>query len=157
MALVRCPECGGEASERAWACPGCGYPVARDAAVVTRTMLAVGIAATLLLVAALCCVPVQRWSVPGAAVGQSGAWEKVDSAAGPPQAVTGDAVRYRFTWLLAERTWWIDSSGAGTAIEARIRWPIVLAEQAAILALAGAALAVLIRRQRRRRAALTAR
>ncbi len=27
MALIRCPECGREISDRAYACPGCGFPV----------------------------------------------------------------------------------------------------------------------------------
>lgn len=27
MALIRCPECGREISDKAAACPGCGYPM----------------------------------------------------------------------------------------------------------------------------------
>lgn len=28
MALIECPECGKVVSDRAWACPQCGYPIA---------------------------------------------------------------------------------------------------------------------------------
>ena len=28
MALIRCPECGKEISDKAEACPNCGYPIA---------------------------------------------------------------------------------------------------------------------------------
>ena len=27
MAMIKCPECGKEISDRAEVCPGCGYPV----------------------------------------------------------------------------------------------------------------------------------
>lgn len=27
MALIKCPECGNEVSDRAVACPHCGYPM----------------------------------------------------------------------------------------------------------------------------------
>jgi hypothetical protein len=27
MALMTCPECGGKVSEKAFACPACGYPL----------------------------------------------------------------------------------------------------------------------------------
>lgn len=30
MALIKCPECGKEISDKAIRCPGCGYPVERD-------------------------------------------------------------------------------------------------------------------------------
>ncbi len=32
MALIRCPECGIDLSDKAAACPRCGYPIARGAA-----------------------------------------------------------------------------------------------------------------------------
>ena len=32
MALIECPECKRAVSDRADACPGCGYPMATDAA-----------------------------------------------------------------------------------------------------------------------------
>lgn len=28
MAMIRCPECAREVSDRAYACPACGYPIA---------------------------------------------------------------------------------------------------------------------------------
>ena len=28
MALTACPECGGKVSDKAFACPACGYPIA---------------------------------------------------------------------------------------------------------------------------------
>ncbi len=30
MALIRCPECGREISDKAVSCPGCGYPLAEQ-------------------------------------------------------------------------------------------------------------------------------
>ena len=30
MALIKCPECGTEASDKANACPRCGYPIAKN-------------------------------------------------------------------------------------------------------------------------------
>ena len=33
MALIRCPECGGEVSDKARACPKCGAPVSSSAAI----------------------------------------------------------------------------------------------------------------------------
>ncbi|MDE5803214.1 MAG: zinc-ribbon domain-containing protein [Lachnospiraceae bacterium] len=27
MALIKCPECGKEISDKASSCPGCGYPI----------------------------------------------------------------------------------------------------------------------------------
>lgn len=30
MALIRCPECGREISDKATVCPGCGYPMAEN-------------------------------------------------------------------------------------------------------------------------------
>ena len=39
MAIIKCPECGKEVSDRAAACPGCGYPINQGAqAVSTSTM-----------------------------------------------------------------------------------------------------------------------
>lgn len=32
MALIKCPECGREISDKATACPGCGYPMTPAAA-----------------------------------------------------------------------------------------------------------------------------
>lgn len=30
MALIKCPECGREVSDRAGSCPVCGYPIAEE-------------------------------------------------------------------------------------------------------------------------------
>ena len=30
MALIKCPECGREISDRALSCPNCGYPISQD-------------------------------------------------------------------------------------------------------------------------------
>ena len=30
MALIKCPECGREISDKAYSCPQCGYPISQD-------------------------------------------------------------------------------------------------------------------------------
>lgn len=30
MALIRCPECGRQVSNRAISCPNCGYPISKE-------------------------------------------------------------------------------------------------------------------------------
>lgn len=30
MALIKCPECGREVSDKALSCPNCGYPISQD-------------------------------------------------------------------------------------------------------------------------------
>ena len=30
MALIKCPECGREISDKAFSCPGCGYPYIQE-------------------------------------------------------------------------------------------------------------------------------
>lgn len=39
MALIHCPECGREISDKASACPGCGYPIAPDSTASTNAAL----------------------------------------------------------------------------------------------------------------------
>jgi len=68
MALIRCPECGREISDKATACPGCGYPMPpaapeaddiarrleeakqKDAAFLKKATLGMGLAILLMLV-----------------------------------------------------------------------------------------------------------
>lgn len=44
MSLISCPECARQISDRALACPGCGYPVTGDAARPDRVMGVAGVA-----------------------------------------------------------------------------------------------------------------
>ena len=40
MALITCPECGKSVSDKAAACPGCGYPLANGGGAVTAPLVA---------------------------------------------------------------------------------------------------------------------
>ena len=35
MALIKCPECGKDISDKAFTCPGCGYPMKTNDATIT--------------------------------------------------------------------------------------------------------------------------
>ena len=39
MALIKCPECGGDVSHKAAACPRCGYPIGRIVADPRRVQI----------------------------------------------------------------------------------------------------------------------
>lgn len=53
MAMMICPECGKEVSDRAFSCPGCGYPLHKRTAIPQKRLLylvAIVLAVALLLV-----------------------------------------------------------------------------------------------------------
>lgn len=39
MALIKCPECGREISDKAYSCPQCGYPISQDKTPISYTVI----------------------------------------------------------------------------------------------------------------------
>ncbi len=53
MALIACPECGGKLSDKAFACPSCGYPQAGQASRSAWPAVLGGVAGTYISAQAL--------------------------------------------------------------------------------------------------------